>query len=340
MRTKVFLIPELCIFLLLVVSCSSYKAKEAQNTATPEPTATSSPATAAPDTAASQPPAQSSAPPASSSSATKAKSWYKEAPPTQSAAKAEAPVAPPTPTPTPKPVVIPAGTELSIRTTGPITTGTSQAKQQFEASLFKPIMVGNAVVVPKGAPVSGTIPQAKSAGRIQGEGNLTLVLTSMTVKGKPYQISTKPMSLTSKGRGKRSALMIGGGSGAGALIGGLAGGGKGAAIGALAGAGAGTAGATLTGKRDMTIPAETFLNFTLSKPLVLPPTQGGQAETGQADQGQAEKGQAEPGKAEPGKAEPDSSGLKDRSPAAQEPQSSQSPAPAQGSPTPEQRPPN
>jgi hypothetical protein len=239
-------------------------------------------------------------------------------------------------------VVIPAGTELSVRTTAPITTGTSQAKQQFEASLSKPIMVGNTVVVPKGAPVSGTIPQSKSAGRIQGEGNLTLVLTSMTVKGKPYQISTKPMSLTSKGRGKRSALMIGGGGGAGALIGGLAGGGKGAAIGALAGAGAGTAGATLTGKRDVTIPAETFLNFTLKQPLVLPPVQGGQAETGQADQGQAEKGQAEPGKAEP-----DSSGLKDRSPSAQspqdaqEPQSSQSPAPpAQGSPTPEQRPPN
>jgi len=336
MRTKVFLIPELCIFLLLVVSCSSYKAKEAQNTATPEPTATSSPATAAPDTAASQPPAQSSAPPASSSSATKAKSWYKEAPPTQSSAKAEAPVAPPTPTPTPKPVVIPAGTEVSVRTTAPITTGESQTKQQFEASLSKPIMVGNTVVVPKGAPVSGTIPQSKSAGRIQGEGNLTLVLTSMTVKGKPYQVSTKPMSLTSKGRGKRSALMIGGGGGAGALIGGLAGGGKGAAIGALAGAGAGTAGATLTGKRDVTIPAETFLNFTLKQPLVLPPVQGGQAEPGQADEGQSEKGQAEPGKAEP-----DSSGLKDRSPAAQEPQSSPSPAPpAQGSPTPEQRPPN
>lgn len=177
-------------------------------------------------------------------------------------------------------------------------------------------MVDNTVVVPKGAPVTGKIPQAKSAGRVQGAGNLTFVLTSMTVKGKPYQISTKPLSLEIKGRGKRSALMIGGGSGAGALIGGLAGGGKGAAIGALAGAGAGTAGATLTGKRDVTIPAETFLNFTLSKPLVLSPVQGGQAEHGQAEPGQADQG---------------SSGLKDRSPSAQ---------PAQGSPTPQERPPN
>jgi hypothetical protein len=81
--------------------------------------------------------------------------------------------------------------------------------------------------------------------------------------------------IKAKGRGKRSAAMIGGGGGAGALIGGLAGGGKGAAIGAMAGAAAGTAGATMTGKRDVELPAESIVSFRLSKPLVLPPPQGG-----------------------------------------------------------------
>ncbi len=320
MRTKVFLIPELCIFLLLVVSCSSYKAKESKDASSPQPSAAASP-----DTTASQPAAQSSAPAAASSApksqAHKATPPAESATPTESAAKETPTVAPPTPTPTPSPVVIPAGTDLRVRTTSPITTG-EKATQKFEASLAKPIMVGNTVVVPKGASVSGTIPQAQSAGRIQGGGNLTLVLNSMTVKGKTYQIATKPVSLESKGRGKRSAIMIGGGSGAGALIGGLAGGGKGAAIGALAGAGAGTAGATLTGKRDIVIPAEAFLTFTLSQKLVLPYVQGGEA--GPGDQG--------------------SSGLKDRSPSTQspqdtEPQPQQSPA-VQGSPTPHQQPPN
>jgi len=320
MRTKVFLIPELCIFLLLVVSCSSYKAKEKQDAASPQPSATASP-----DTTASQPPAQTAPPAASSapkSQAHKATPPAESATPAESAAKETPTVAPPTPTPTPTPVVIPAGTDLRVRTTSPITTG-EKATQKFEASLAKPIMVGNTVVVPKGASVSGTIPQAQSAGRIQGAGNLTLVLNSMTVKGKTYQIATKPVSLESKGRGKRSALMIGGGGGAGALIGGLAGGGKGAAIGALAGAGAGTAGATLTGKRDMVIPAEAFLTFTLSQQLVLPFVQGGEAESGKAE----------------------SSGLKDRSPSGQspqdtEPQPQQSPPAAQGSPTPHQQQPN
>jgi hypothetical protein len=55
--------------------------------------------------------------------------------------------------------------------------------------------------------------------------------------------------------------MIGGGAGAGALIGGIAGGGKGAAIGALVGGGAGTGGAGLTGNRDVSFGAESACHF-------------------------------------------------------------------------------
>ena len=61
--------------------------------------------------------------------------------------------------------------------------------------------------------------------------------------------------------------MIGGGAGLGAIIGGLAGGGKGALIGGLAGAGAGTAASAYTGNKDVIIPSESVVTFTLTAPV-------------------------------------------------------------------------
>jgi hypothetical protein len=80
-------------------------------------------------------------------------------------------------------------------------------------------------------------------------------------------VTTEPYEQTEKGKGKRSTAMIGGGTAGGALIGGLAGGGKGAAIGAVAGAGAGTAGAAFTGNKNISIPAESVVTFTLTSPI-------------------------------------------------------------------------
>jgi hypothetical protein len=195
----------------------------------------------------------------------------------------DTPTPPPTPTPTPTPIVLPTGTALSIRTTSAIGTNNSKGNQEFEASLAKPVLSGNVVVIPKGAAIKGVILKSESAGRIKGEGALILQLTSLTLKGTPYKIATDHVMQQAKSRGKRSAAMIGGGGGAGALIGGLAGGGKGAAIGAVAGAAAGTAGATLTGKRDMVIPAETILDFKLTAPLTLPPRHASEQDSGPPD---------------------------------------------------------
>jgi hypothetical protein len=80
-----------------------------------------------------------------------------------------------------------------------------------------------------------------------------------------YPVSTSSISRIEKGKGKRTAIMGGGGAGLGAIIGGLAGGGKGALIGGLAGGGAGTAGSAFTGNKQIVLPTETLLTFRLTR---------------------------------------------------------------------------
>ncbi|MFY9732446.1 MAG: hypothetical protein WB723_21505 [Candidatus Acidiferrales bacterium] len=173
----------------------------------------------------------------------------------------------------PPPVVIDAGTLLTVTIDQTVSSKTNNNGDPFAASLAAPISVGGLTVLPTGTRARGTVVQADSAGRVKGGAVLALTLDSLTVNGQPYSIQTSEFEETIKGRGKRTAIGAGGGAAFGAIIGGLAGGGKGAAIGALVGGGAGTAGTAFTGKRDITIPAETRLHFKLTAPLTIqPPT--------------------------------------------------------------------
>jgi hypothetical protein len=135
------------------------------------------------------------------------------------------------------------------------------------------ISLGGNLAIPAGSDVAGTVLDVKKAGKFKGAATLQLALHAVTVRGHTYNIVTEYFDKTSTGKGKRTAVMIGGGAGAGAAIGGLAGGGKGAAIGALVGATAGTIGAT-TGNRDIELPAESALSFKLDRSLTLRPDSG------------------------------------------------------------------
>jgi len=178
---------------------------------------------------------------------------------------------PPAPKPKPQPIVIPAGTVITVKTQQALGSKTSQTGQTFLASLAQPVGVGGKPAIPDGATASGRVVSAKAKGKFKGEGELILALTSISVKGHTYDIQTATLDSTVKGKGKRTAVTTAGGAGAGALIGGLAGGGKGAAIGAGAGAAAGLLGGAFTGNKQIEIPAESALSFTLTAPLTLPP---------------------------------------------------------------------
>jgi hypothetical protein len=169
----------------------------------------------------------------------------------------------------PKPLVVPVDTVLSVVLDQTISSKTSKDGDKFSATVESPVEVEGKVAIPKGARADGVVKDAKAAGRFKGGAVLSLTLTSVTVNGKEHEIQTSAAMTSSKGKGKRTAVMVGGGAAGGAAIGAVAGGGKGAAIGALIGAAAGTGGAGFTGNRDITLPAETALDFKLREPVTI-----------------------------------------------------------------------
>jgi hypothetical protein len=180
------------------------------------------------------------------------------------------PAAVPTPTPEPpKPFEIATGTSIPIILSSTINSRVNKPGEDFQGSLAAPITVDGEEAIPKGASVQGTIVDAKKQGTFKGEANLAIRLTSITVRGKVYPITTSMYSGTQKGKGKRTAVVTGGGAALGALIGGLAGGGKGAAIGAGVGGGGGLAASGATGGKNVEFPAETRITFKLSHAITV-----------------------------------------------------------------------
>jgi len=168
-----------------------------------------------------------------------------------------------------KEMTLPAGAVITVRLANAVGSKLSNSGDQFNASVATPVEADGKVVVPSGAEASGKVVQAVPLGRFKGGAVLRLALNSVTVNGGAYDVQTSSVGRYLKGKGKRTAAMIGGGAGGGALIGGLAGGGKGALIGAALGAGAGTAGAAYTGNKEIVLPAESTLSFKLTEPITV-----------------------------------------------------------------------
>src|SRR5215813_10400939 len=167
----------------------------------------------------------------------------------------------------PETITVPSGKVLTVSLADAVGSKLSQPGQSFGGSLAKAVEVNGEVAIPAGARVEGSVVDAKALGHFAGGALLQLKLNSITVSGEQLPLQTATFTQSIKGKGKRTGIMAGGGAGLGALVGGLAGGGKGAVIGAAAGAGAGTAGSALTGNKEIVLPAESAVSFTLSAPL-------------------------------------------------------------------------
>src|SRR5690349_4384117 len=100
----------------------------------------------------------------------------------------------------PPPIIVPAGTSISVTVDQSVSSKDSEPGVLVAASLAEPVVVQGQDVIPRGAKVSGTVTNAKSAGRFKGNAELGITLSSVEIEGRKYTIHTSTFSEASKGR--------------------------------------------------------------------------------------------------------------------------------------------
>ena len=165
-------------------------------------------------------------------------------------------------------LVLPAGTEVAVRTNERIDARDAVEGQTFSAQIEENVRDSDgSTAIPRGSDARLVVR------RLENNGDLILDVESITVEGRRYQVSTADQELESRRQGiggnRRTGEFVGGGAVLGAIIGAIAGGGQGAAIGAGAGAGAGALTQIVTRGKELRVPAESVLRFRLDRPLRL-----------------------------------------------------------------------
>ncbi len=168
-------------------------------------------------------------------------------------------------------IVVPAGTQIDVRTDVPIDTTRDTAGMEYAATVQNNVRDSTGVVsIPAGTRAKLQVIDA-SQGGIHGQA-YAVDLYAVLVNGTPYRVDSSSVGgQEGVGLNKRTALFGGGGLALGSLLGAAFGGGTGAAIGALAGGAGGIGTQMFTHGKTVKIPAETVLSFQLQRTLVLHP---------------------------------------------------------------------
>ena len=202
---------------------------------------------------------------ARSTSATPTPSVRPAEPPSPPAPPA-APRAPERPRATASRGEIPANTELDVRLSNILSSGTAQVEDRFEATTAADFIIDGQTLVPAGSIMRGVVSSVQPAGRLKRKAEMTVTFDQLTINGRSYPIRGT-VTQAIEGEGVKGDLPKAGvGAGVGAIIGGILGGFKGAMAGVLIGGG-GTIAAT-EGK-EVELPQGTVLRVRIESPVPL-----------------------------------------------------------------------
>ncbi len=165
-------------------------------------------------------------------------------------------------------LALPASTEIHVTLSSSVQTNENHVGDHFSGVIARSVEENNIVAIPEGATADLVITDLTKGGTLKTPPEIAFTIDHITLAdGSAYSVKASKVFHRGTSHTKREVEMIGGGSAAGAVVGGLIGKGKGAVIGGLAGAAAGTGAAAATGRQNIVISSGTTVTFTLEQSL-------------------------------------------------------------------------
>ncbi len=167
----------------------------------------------------------------------------------------------------------PAGSELEVELLEEISTGSNRPGDRFTASITRPVIEGDMILVPVNSLVHGEITAVQKSGGSGQEAIIKLRFLDVFFNGETWPMSASVVEANPETRGRYStgdkAARAGAGAVAGGILGRIIGGNtKGTVIGAAVGAAAGTAITLATEDVDAVLAKGSILRLRLDEPLV------------------------------------------------------------------------
>src|SRR5438132_1768209 len=161
-------------------------------------------------------------------------------------------------------VEVPSGTEVDVRLTNALNSGTVKVEDRFEGTTLVDVNVNGRTAIPAGSVLRGIVSSVEPATRTNRTAKMTVSFDQVTVNGRNYPIrGTVTQAIQGEGiKGETGRIATG--AGAGAILGGILGGVKGAVLGAVIGGGGITA---ATEGKAIDLPQGTVLRVRLDSPV-------------------------------------------------------------------------
>ena len=168
-----------------------------------------------------------------------------------------------------EPLVVPPGSALRLTLETGLSSANSKEGELVVARLAEDVKAGEQVALRRGTELRGHVTAAVPSGRVKGRARLAFSLDTLVVDGRERPIEVRDIDITARSAKGRDAKVIGGGAGAGLILGAILDGKKGAAIGTLVGGATGTGVVLATKGYEVELPAGASLHATLEREVRL-----------------------------------------------------------------------